>query len=167
MEPRAPAAGVLGIGHVRERLLVDVDQVERVLGHVAVDGDDRDDGLALVARHGHAMARYASSPSRETRAGALVGSVRSTTSSPTSTASTPASASAAEASSAAMRACGYGQRPMAAEQRGHVVEVVDEARGAAQQALVLRARHAGADPGQLLAARARPIHAGPRRRASR
>ena len=58
------------VDDVRQRLVVDVDQLERVLGHVPVDGRHRHHGLALVARDvvRHAVERRWA-PSRETGAG--------------------------------------------------------------------------------------------------
>ena len=118
-----------------ERLVLDLDQLERVLGDVAVASDD--DTRAARRR---SASRRAQRPSTGTPLSIPAGNGRdiAATSAPVRTPTTPGSSSAALASSAAMRACGTKDRRIAACRTfGKRIEVVDEPSFAAQKRLVL------------------------------
>ena len=145
----------LGVEHRLERLVLDVDQLERVLGEVAVARDNDGDRLAHVARR---LVRPPRSTGSAQSIPAGNGRESSATSAPVSTPTTPGSSSAAAGSSRVMRACANGERSDGGVARVRDrVEVVDEAALAAQQRFVLEAGKRAADPAVLHGRRA---HAG-------
>jgi hypothetical protein len=155
---RAGLERLLRIGHVRQGLVVDVDALEGILRRVTIGGDDRDHGLPLEEGHvhghriviGHALdvGQRAEDLDR-LRAGHHVA-----TDEDRLDARHLEGAPRVDAANARM---GIGRAPHGHVQGPGHVEVVAEEGEAAQQALVLLAPDAGADPGVLhdLAASAR------------
>jgi hypothetical protein len=102
---RALGHGLLGARDRRERLVVDVDQLERVLRDVRGLGDDSGDLLALEAdlvrrEHGLGIPRSVGIQASEC----------CTSRSPVTTATTPSSPCAREVSMPVIRACANGLR---------------------------------------------------------
>ena len=147
-ERRAVLPRLERVEHDRQRLVLDLDQVARVLGDVAVLGDHRRDRLAVVA---HLLDR---DHVLDDRAGAERGQRRRALGDVGAgdDAITPGSASAFDVSMRTMRACACGLRTIAACAMLGELDVVDVAALAAQEARILDAVDALAEP----AARGRP-----------
>ena len=101
----------LRVEHGLERLVLDLDQLEGVLGEVAVARDDDRDGLADVARRSRARRRSAG-PASRCPPGTDARAPRRPH--PSGRRRRPESSSAAVASSRVMRACANGERSTAA-----------------------------------------------------